>query len=141
MKLIEMKPLLYKKFAQKLAHLHFEIHKNHVNGVKEQKPYFKDRISWTKDLSDDKKEKLYKLIDSMPDGDCLCHSDFHPDNILCCDNRDCCSFIKKIDKIPFVNDIKPYYTNMKFEKCLIKPQNIFSMQHDIFVIKFDQKCE
>lgn len=85
---MEMKPFLYKKLAKKLAHLHFEIHKNHVNGVKEQKPYFKERISWAKDLSDDKKERLYNLIDSMPDGDCLCHNDFHPDNILCCDNRD-----------------------------------------------------
>lgn len=34
----------------------------------------------------------------MPDGDCLCHSDFHPDNILCNDNSyyiidwaDCCN--------------------------------------------------
>lgn len=88
MKLMEMKPLQYKDFAKKLAHLHFEIHKNHVSGIKEQKPYFKDRISWAKDISDDKKEKLYKLIGSMPDGDCLCHSDFHPDNVLCCGNRD-----------------------------------------------------
>ncbi|WP_027628830.1 aminoglycoside phosphotransferase family protein [Ruminiclostridium cellobioparum] len=88
LKQIEANPISYKKYAEKLAHLHFEIHKNHVNGVKEQKQYFKERISYADDLTDDKKERLYKLIDNMPDGDCLCHSDFHPDNILSNENDD-----------------------------------------------------
>lgn len=88
LKSMEIRPMEYRKFAKRLAHLHFEIHKNHVNGIREQKQYFKDRISWANELNDDKKEKLYKLIDSMPDGDCLCHSDFHPDNILCNDSGD-----------------------------------------------------
>ena len=88
MKQLEATPFAYKKLAKKLAHLHFEIHKNHVNGVREQKLYFKERISWEKDLTDDKKDKLYKLIDSVPKGDCLCHSDFHPDNILCNEDND-----------------------------------------------------
>lgn len=98
MKLMEMEPLSYKKYARKLAQLHFEVHKNHINGIREQKPYFKERISCSKDLTDDKKNKLYGLVDSMPSDDCLCHSDFHPDNILCSQNKDyvidwadCCS--------------------------------------------------
>lgn len=88
LKQMEAKPFAYKKFAQKLARLHFLIHKSHVNGVKEQKTYFKERISRAYDLTNDKKEKLYQLIDNLPDGDCLCHSDFHPDNILCNENND-----------------------------------------------------
>lgn len=98
MEQMELKPFAYKKYAKKLAHLHFLIHENHVNGIKEQKPYFKERISRANDLTEDKKEKLYQLIDNMPEGDCLCHSDFHPDNILCNENEyyiidwaDCCS--------------------------------------------------
>lgn len=88
MKQMEAKPFSYRKYAKKLAHLHLLIHKNHINGIKEQKTYFKDRISWSKDLTNDKKERLYHLIDKMPEGDCLCHSDFHPDNILCSENGD-----------------------------------------------------
>lgn len=98
LKQMEANPVSYKKSAKKLAHLHFEIHKNHVNGVKEQKTYFKERISYADDLTDDKKERLYKLIDNVPDGNCLCHSDFHPDNILSnekgdyiIDWADCCN--------------------------------------------------
>ncbi len=98
MKLMEQKPFAYKKFAKELAQLHFEIHKNHVNGIREQKQYFKERISWVNDLTQDKKERLYKLIDSMPDGNSLCHSDFHPDNVLrnekedyIIDWADCCN--------------------------------------------------
>lgn len=88
LKLLEIKPLQYRSLAKRLAHLHYEIHKNHIKGVREQKQYFKDRISWAKDLNQEKKEKLYKLIDSLPDDTCLCHSDFHPDNIICSDEHD-----------------------------------------------------
>lgn len=88
LKQMEATPFSYKKSAVKLAHLHFEVHKNHVNGVKEQKPYFKERISYAVNLTDYEKERLFKLIDNMPDGACLCHSDFHPDNILSNDKGD-----------------------------------------------------
>lgn len=88
MKQLEENPLAYKKLAQKLAHLHSEIHKNHVIEVRDQKQYFKHRISWSKDLTDDKKERLYKLIDNLPAGDSLCHCDFHPDNVLTTKNED-----------------------------------------------------
>ena len=98
MKQMEANPLLYRNFAKKLAHLHFAIHENHVDGIRDQKTYFKQRISWAKDLSQDKKEKLYALIDEMPGGNSLCHSDFHPDNIISNENSDyiidwadCCS--------------------------------------------------
>lgn len=82
MKQMEAEPLSYGRFARKLAHLHYDIHKNHVEGIRDQKLYFKVRISWSKDITDMQKEKLYKLIDSLPQGDRLCHSDFHPDNVL-----------------------------------------------------------
>lgn len=98
MKQMEKEPFAYKRFAKKLAHLHLLIHKNHVNGIREQKQCFKERISRANSLTGDKKEILYKLIDYLPDGDCLCHSDFHPDNVLCneigdyiIDWADCCS--------------------------------------------------
>lgn len=98
LKQLEAKPFAYKKFAKKLAQLHFIINKNQVSGIRKQKLYFKERISLTKDLSDDKKEKLYKLIDNMEDGNSLCHSDFHPGNVICNEDNDyiidwadCCS--------------------------------------------------
>lgn len=88
LKQLESNPFAYKKLAQKLARLHFMVNENHVDGIKEQKSWFKERISWTKDLTDDKKSKLYKLIDNMPTGNCLCHCDFHPDNIICSEDGD-----------------------------------------------------
>lgn len=88
MKLMEIKPFKYREFAKKLAHLHLEIHKNHVKGIREQKQYFKERVSRANELKDDIKEKMYKLIDGLPKGDSLCHSDFHPDNIICNESGD-----------------------------------------------------
>lgn len=88
MRQMETSPFSFRKHAKKLAHLHYLVHRNHVDGIREQKAYFKERILWSKDLSDDKKEKLYKLVNSMPEGDSLCHSDFHPDNILLSKNGD-----------------------------------------------------
>ena len=60
LKQMEANPFSYKKFAEKLAHLHFEIHKNHANGVKEQKSYFKERISYAVNLTDYEKETNYE---------------------------------------------------------------------------------
>lgn len=98
MKQLETDPYAYRRLAKKLAHIQFDIHKNHVDGIREQKKYFKDRISWSMDINDIQKAKLYSLIDSMPGGNHLCHSDFHPDNIISCssgdyiiDWADCCS--------------------------------------------------
>jgi len=88
MKQMASRPFSYRKYAKRLAYLHFVVHRNHVEGIREQKTYFKECILWSKDLSDDKKEKLAKLLDSMPEGDCLCHSDFHPENILISENSD-----------------------------------------------------
>ncbi|WBW94940.1 aminoglycoside phosphotransferase family protein [Oceanirhabdus sp. W0125-5] len=85
---IERSPLNYKKIARKLAHLHLKVHENQVEGIQEQYVYFKKRISYTRDLTDEKKEKLFKLIDMMPVGNNLCHGDFHPDNIICSEKGD-----------------------------------------------------
>lgn len=88
LKQLEVKPSAYKKLAQKLAHLHFMVNGNHIDGIKDQNSYFKERISWAKDLTDDTKGKLYKLIDNMPAGNCLCHCDLHPDNVICSEDGD-----------------------------------------------------
>ncbi len=33
-------------------------------------------------LSEEEKQLLYSYMESLPDGDCLCHFDFHPDNVM-----------------------------------------------------------
>ncbi|WP_189596836.1 phosphotransferase family protein [Paenibacillus elgii] len=33
-------------------------------------------------LSDDVKKKIIDVLERLPDGECLCHGDFHPDNVI-----------------------------------------------------------
>ena len=66
-----------------LADLHVDLHK--CQGSQElpsQRERFQYKIQRVKQLPDKAKEALLELLDSLPDGDRVCHNDFHPDNIL-----------------------------------------------------------
>lgn len=74
-----------KKCAMYMAMLHKSVIKNKITNV----PHFKDflRSGIRKALiSQDKKEEIMQMIDRLPDGDTLCHGDFHPGNILLSDD-------------------------------------------------------
>ena len=70
------------KQSKLLAHYHYDIQKNVDFELPTVKDKLKRDIELVKELSVIEKEKLFKYIDSLPDGNTLCHFDFHPDNII-----------------------------------------------------------
>jgi len=69
--------------AEQLAGLHRTIHDTVAEGLPAQRAKFHrvvDRISET--LGKDVTDRIRARLDALPDGDAVCHGDFHPDNIL-----------------------------------------------------------
>jgi thiamine kinase-like enzyme len=71
-----------KKQAKKLAQIHFSIQQKVDFELPVVKEKLKKDIKRAAELSDDEKTYLYQYIEKLPDGNCLCHFDFHPDNIM-----------------------------------------------------------
>ena len=74
-------------YAKKLAHYHLYIHKpimDHISTVKEK---LVDDLSCVDMLTDEIKEKLRKYLKQLPEGNDLCHFDFHPGNIMITENK------------------------------------------------------
>lgn len=81
-------PLKMKKWAREFARLHHEVLlpadiPNVRRGVDREK-YI---ISHSELLNDAEKKFAFTLHDAMPDGNILCHADFHPGNILMSNGR------------------------------------------------------
>jgi uncharacterized protein (TIGR02172 family) len=79
----QQKPWKVFAFAGKLAELHMQMHSNIFQAdVPEQRTKLQQKIQQASALPDDLKIFLLKKLESMPDGDRVCHGDFHPGNVL-----------------------------------------------------------
>ncbi len=69
--------------ARLLANLHAQVHKvSAPANLETQREWARGGIPDTNKLSKGMKENVLHLLDSMPDGNQLCHGDFHPGNII-----------------------------------------------------------
>jgi uncharacterized protein (TIGR02172 family) len=70
------------RHARSLAELHVKIHQQSIPGL----PSYKDRLHYdirnTSHLSEDLRHRALSLLDTLPDGQNVCHGDFHPGNVL-----------------------------------------------------------
>ncbi|MEI7028179.1 aminoglycoside phosphotransferase family protein [Paenibacillus sp. y28] len=71
------------------ADLHYHIHQYELDmkltdnaPVQKQKTVLAQNIQRAPQLSDKVKKEIIDYLDGLPDGSCLCHGDFHPDNVL-----------------------------------------------------------
>lgn len=67
-----------------MAELHKSMLQNKISNVPNYKDFLKYHISNTL-LTIDQREELIQRIEQLPEGDALCHGDFHPGNILITD--------------------------------------------------------
>jgi uncharacterized protein (TIGR02172 family) len=66
-----------------LAQLHVDMHTSSITpDIPSQKQRLKQRIQKTDVLPDDLKDAVANKLQQMPDGERLCHGDFHPQNVL-----------------------------------------------------------
>lgn len=80
--MLTSKPWTVKKAAVRMAELHHSIQKSYDGDLPEVKTNLKRRISNVDLLCEDSKRKLNHYIDQLPDGNTICHGDFHFNNIL-----------------------------------------------------------
>jgi uncharacterized protein (TIGR02172 family) len=70
------------KYARLLAELQAKMHSNPAPGLPSQRERLTWKIQNAKPLSEQLKVQALSALSLLPDGDRLCHGDFHPDNIL-----------------------------------------------------------
>jgi aminoglycoside phosphotransferase (APT) family kinase protein len=70
------------QYLQILARLHARIHAHPANEFSNLKSWLATSIARTMLLDEPRKQLLLSGLAGMPDGDRLCHGDFHPMNVL-----------------------------------------------------------
>lgn len=81
--IMAVKPWLLPRFARQLAELHIAIHKTPgFEGIPSQRERLTQKIHAAKDLPVPLQEACGQALTQMPEGDQLCHGDFHPLNVL-----------------------------------------------------------
>lgn len=68
--------------ARSLAELQVQIHQRSIPGLPTYKERLRDDIRDTDRLSEDLRMKVFVLLEALPDGQALCHGDFHPGNVI-----------------------------------------------------------
>jgi hypothetical protein len=69
-------------FSRLLAELHVDMHTRTVPQLPSIKDHLENSIRHASGISGQIKETALATLDQLPDGEALCHNDYHPDNIL-----------------------------------------------------------
>jgi aminoglycoside phosphotransferase (APT) family kinase protein len=77
---IQARPWRMRAFAREMAALHVALHQTTGAGVPSQRDRFRSRIQ--RHFDGEAQTRLLDYLDTLPDGNTLCHDDFHPENIL-----------------------------------------------------------
>ena len=71
------------EYARMLAELQLSICSREVReGFYSQRELLRERIGNAPKLTEEERARILRSLDDMPDGDRVCHGDFHPGNIL-----------------------------------------------------------
>ncbi|PNT90383.1 phosphotransferase family protein [Clostridium thermosuccinogenes] len=84
---IQKEPWMVYHYAQQLARLQYEVHKCKLKNLPAQKDKFTDRIKSSSQILGDRLGKILDYMESLPDGNSVCHGDFHFNNIMVSGNR------------------------------------------------------
>jgi len=82
LKRFTQKPWLVSRFARLFAELQTEIHKQEVSGLPSHRESLMGVIEQLDDFPRELKSRVLDLISALPDGNTLCHDDFHPDQVV-----------------------------------------------------------
>jgi len=80
--LIQKNPFKIVKYAKLLADLQAEIHSRPITALTNVKESISETIRNVQSISEADKEIIINYLNTLPDGDRLCHYDFHPGNVL-----------------------------------------------------------
>ncbi len=69
-------------YAKDLAHYHLQIQTSVESEIPTVKEKLQNDIMRADMLSEEKKQKIFAYMEKLPDGNSLCHFDFHPGNVM-----------------------------------------------------------
>lgn len=75
-----------KHYSRIMGQIHAKIHEVNIDVKYSVKEKLKDNINEEKELTSEEKVKVIRYLDNLPDGNKVCHFDFHPGNIMLMDN-------------------------------------------------------
>ena len=75
-------PLKLVEYARMLARLHLEMHRCAGGDLPPMRGKIEHAIRSAKALPDGLRERALQTLVALPDGDRLCHGDFHPGNVI-----------------------------------------------------------
>lgn len=70
------------QYARQLAELQAALHRCPAAGLPPLRPCLREHVERVVSLPESLKSQVLALLDSLPDGDRICHWDFHPDNVM-----------------------------------------------------------
>jgi thiamine kinase-like enzyme len=73
--------------AKVLSQVHREILRQPGTGLDSFHQIIRNAITWNMEFSDSRKIKLLHILENLPEENILCHGDFHPGNILRCEDK------------------------------------------------------
>jgi tRNA A-37 threonylcarbamoyl transferase component Bud32 len=80
---LQAKPWTLVTVARQLGELHAQIHAcAALPGLPSQRQQIEAGIAAARDLPEDRQEAARRYLAQLPEGEALCHGDFHPDNII-----------------------------------------------------------
>jgi uncharacterized protein (TIGR02172 family) len=83
LKALEARPQMIFSVSRLLAELHAGMHAISLPpGTYSQREQINRGIEWAKGLSEEEKNSIRAILSRLPDGEAVCHGDFHPDNVL-----------------------------------------------------------
>lgn len=68
--------------AREMARLHYNIHSCSTTKLPRQKVKLEQAIRDSSEILKEKTEIICKVLHTLPEGNWICHGDFHPDNII-----------------------------------------------------------
>lgn len=79
---LKRRPWKLVQHAHWLAEVQFQIHEKSTIGLPTYKDRLRNDIDETSHLTEDLRRKACDLLDQLPDGQSICHGDYHPENVL-----------------------------------------------------------
>lgn len=79
---VQSSPLQLRKCARDMARLQHATHGCTTTILPRQKDNLEHAIMDARGILQDKAQTICKMLESLPEGDSICHGDFHPDNIV-----------------------------------------------------------
>jgi uncharacterized protein (TIGR02172 family) len=82
LKTFEKQPWRMRALAKQFAELHVRMHATPTGRPNSQRERLQQKIKDAKALPEPLRQSALQALESLPDGDRLCHGDFHPGNII-----------------------------------------------------------